>query len=385
MGLFDDMSVLLGRGMNAADRKTQSIKLQSELSRLEPMKESELAKLGRAVLTGEATNSGFIAKYSAHINAIGDIEARQEAVRQQIEALKDESNLVYGTAAQTVNAQPATYTCPACGASVTLDADYCSNCGDNLETLKAQHRQCPVCGTFYPADALFCENDGGRTEDLTVAPPRLKPSVVPEGAEADSENAEAASPAEPVSSETSEPGEVEKSDTEAVGGASEQATVKISEETGFAQETPELAVDESPITADTPDATTEEPDTEVKTTEEALEETDAVGNTLEATSEETHEAEVSTEEVAASEEAIVTAHASDETASAYENPQVTAEEALAADAVPAETLKKDGAEKMVQEATAAEEAPEKVVGFCSSCGAKLKPGALFCGQCGTRI
>lgn len=160
------MTVLLGRGMDAADKKTQTIKLQAEMSHLGARKEKALAELGRALLMQEGGNPALMAAFPDQIRAIEDLETQEEALRQRIDALQNSSVL---SAIKTTNTVAQEYSCPACGSSVTLDTMFCPNCGDNLAVLKSQFRRCPNCDTYYPSDALFCEKCGSRTEDLVVA------------------------------------------------------------------------------------------------------------------------------------------------------------------------------------------------------------------------
>ena len=169
MGLFDDMTAILGRGMDAADKKTQEIKLQSELNRMAASKEKALAELGRAVLTQEGADPSFVAAFADQVMAIGDLEAQEEGLKQQLEALRSSGTLVNGAAMQTASAIVQGQACPACGTPVTLEAMFCPGCGDNLAALKAQYRRCPSCNVYYTADSSFCERCGSRTVELEVA------------------------------------------------------------------------------------------------------------------------------------------------------------------------------------------------------------------------
>lgn len=154
MGFLDDMNVLIGGGMNAAARKTQSLRLQAELSKIYTAKEQALTSLGRVVYAGEGPDT----KYSEQIRAIADLDAQIAALQQQYTSLQGYANgMVQGP------------TCTRCGNPVSLDAPYCSRCGDNLAIIKSQYRKCPSCGLFCAADSMFCERCGGRTVELGVA------------------------------------------------------------------------------------------------------------------------------------------------------------------------------------------------------------------------
>lgn len=153
MSFLDDMNVLIGGGMNAAARKTQSLRLQAELSKMFTAKEQALTSLGRAVYAGEEPDT----KYAEQIRVIADLDAQIAALQQQYASLQSNAN---GMAQGPM--------CPRCGNPVSLDAPYCPRCGDNLAIIKSQYRKCPPCGLFYAADSMFCERCGGRTVELGV-------------------------------------------------------------------------------------------------------------------------------------------------------------------------------------------------------------------------
>ena len=169
LGLFDDMTVLLGKGMDAADKKSQALKLQSELDRIIASKESVLADLGREVLAREGANPSFVSTHADKIKAIGDFEAQERELRSRIEALQGGGALVSDAAMHAASAVVQGNACPACGNPVALESMYCSRCGDNLAALKARFRMCPRCAVYYPASATFCEGCGGKTVRLQVA------------------------------------------------------------------------------------------------------------------------------------------------------------------------------------------------------------------------
>ena len=168
VGIFDDMTVLLGRGMDAADKRSQLIKIQSELNQIAKSKELALAELGRAVLEQEGSDKLFVSKFAAQVKAVGDLEEREDLLRKRIEDLQTGKTLVSGFAMQTANAAVEGCACPSCGAMVTLDAMYCPSCGDNLATLKENYRICPRCNVYYHSDYAFCETCGSKTEALPL-------------------------------------------------------------------------------------------------------------------------------------------------------------------------------------------------------------------------
>ena len=184
MGFFDDMSVLAGKGMNAVDRKTKSLKLQAELSRVSNEKESVFTELGRIVYASKSENEAILATYEQQIQLIRDLELQEVNLREQIAALQSTNNV----AMQVPSEQGifATY-CSVCGAGVPEGSLFCIACGARLEvpeqqavetSLEASEQQagemdseaserqktCPSCGTTLEDDSLFCHECGQRIE-----------------------------------------------------------------------------------------------------------------------------------------------------------------------------------------------------------------------------
>lgn len=65
-----------------------------------------------------------------------------------------------------------TKNCPACGALVSEDANFCENCGKKLkfrfsfekksDHLSASAKRCAKCGELMPKNAVFCANCGNK-------------------------------------------------------------------------------------------------------------------------------------------------------------------------------------------------------------------------------
>ena len=148
MGFFDDMSVLAGKGMNAVDRKTRSLKLQADLNRVSNEKKSALTELGRLVYAREGENEAILAIYGQQFQAIRDLELQEANLREQIAELQSNNN----TAPQAPPAQEvfATY-CSACGAGVPEGSLFCMACGARLETSETSEQQASEASPEAPA------------------------------------------------------------------------------------------------------------------------------------------------------------------------------------------------------------------------------------------
>ena len=134
MGFLDDMSVLAGKGMNAVDRKTKSLKLQAELSRVSNEKGRALTELGRMVYAREGENEAFLDTYGQQIQFIRDFESQEANLREQIAELQNANNV----APQAPPAQEVFAThCSSCGAGVPEGSLFCIACGTRLEVPEA--------------------------------------------------------------------------------------------------------------------------------------------------------------------------------------------------------------------------------------------------------
>lgn len=165
MGYFDGMKVMLGRGMNAADRKSQELRLQAELSKIDASFESAYAALGKASYSHPNLSSLLQREYPDEYNAVSALLQQEQDLRGRIEELQRRAMVI----APSSLSQTQHFRCAKCGAHVTLDLAYCPSCGDNLSELKSQFRICPNCGTYHPADSVFCMHCGTKTIEIPVA------------------------------------------------------------------------------------------------------------------------------------------------------------------------------------------------------------------------
>ena len=164
MGYFDDMKVMLGKGMNAADRKTQELRLQAELSRIGSSLESAYAALGKVVYSHPTLATQIQGECPGEFNAVTSLLKDDQNVRGRIEDLQRQA-VAPAPAPRPVRQ----FLCTKCGTPVTLDLAYCPSCGDNLSELKTQYRMCPNCKTYHTSDSMFCMQCGSQTVEIPIA------------------------------------------------------------------------------------------------------------------------------------------------------------------------------------------------------------------------
>ena len=183
MGLLDDMTIMFGKGMNTVDKKTQTIRAQADLARVNQEIESAYAELGRIVLQGEAGNASFVHAYAAPVEKVRGLEEQAAALTQRIAELSVREEAVPVAPAQATPgvaapAQPSVpmEACPSCGQLMPISTPFCSSCGGSLASVRERYTQCPSCHEYYSADTVFCMACGSKVEPLVA--PAAAPAAV---------------------------------------------------------------------------------------------------------------------------------------------------------------------------------------------------------------
>lgn len=171
MGLFDDMSSLVGKSLDIADKKAQRLKLQTQLSHIEDKKVEALSELGRIVLVDMGSDPRFLSAYSSQIGVISDLEHQEVYLNEKIESLNNApAALVDSARLEEVISSTSTVSCPQCGARVNLADSFCSSCGKDVASIKTEIKKCEACGRAYATEVAFCESCGSPTQPFeTVA------------------------------------------------------------------------------------------------------------------------------------------------------------------------------------------------------------------------
>lgn len=183
MGLLDDMTIMFGKGMNTVDKKTQTIRAQADLARVNQEIESAYAELGRIVLQGEEGNASFVHAYAAPVEKVRGLEEQTAALTQRIAELSVREEAVpvapvQAAAGVAAPAQPSVpmEACPSCGQLMPISTPFCSSCGGSLASVRERYTQCPSCHEYYSADTVFCMACGSKVEPLVA--PAAAPAAV---------------------------------------------------------------------------------------------------------------------------------------------------------------------------------------------------------------
>lgn len=182
MAFSDEVGKLFGKGMHTVDKKTQTIKARVNLSTVNDSLEHAYLEFGKLVYASERGNQHFLDTYSGQMNKISALENQAADIRAHIDELNSVDRLVIGrNDADAVQSPVPQECCPRCGCQVSVDYQYCPQCGDNLQDIKAKYVYCPSCGTYYPIEdeVHFCIDCGSPTESVPVSP-SLPSQPVPE-------------------------------------------------------------------------------------------------------------------------------------------------------------------------------------------------------------
>jgi len=148
-----------GRANNAIENGKLGLKINGE--------EKKIAEytlhIGELMVERLDNGETFDDEIAALYGSIQESRKVIAAARADIEENKQENEAMKQAFAPEVPADPV---CPACGAAVGADANFCPQCGAKVEVEPAPApaepapAQCPQCGTPVQEDAKFCEQCG---------------------------------------------------------------------------------------------------------------------------------------------------------------------------------------------------------------------------------
>lgn len=184
MGLFNQMSNSLNRGVNTVNRSGKTAQLNLQLKNLMNQRRGLAAQLGASLYEATRHNTQFTVGREPLYDGIANIDAQRAAIEAQIEQIKAEQ------AAQT--AATYTYRCPNCGSVVAATDLFCMGCGLPIAQViagqqgaaasaapvvqTASGRACPNCGAPLAGDDVFCMNCGVRVDGERSSAPTSAPT-----------------------------------------------------------------------------------------------------------------------------------------------------------------------------------------------------------------
>ena len=213
MGFIDSVQSTFNRGVAAAGRTTDSVKLKAQMTDALKRRQSFAAQLGASLYELTKDDPSFRAGREALYDGIAAIDAERAQIQAELDRIERESQ-----AAQTAATH---FACPFCGSQLGAGDVFCSGCGKPMSEIQAAIAaaqvqvpaapanwagpKCPVCGSPMNEGDLFCMNCGNKLDAPATAPapepvpaPAPAPAPVPAPAPAPaSEPAPAPEPAPP--------------------------------------------------------------------------------------------------------------------------------------------------------------------------------------------
>lgn len=165
MGIIDNASYYLGRGIDSADKATRGLKIQAEITKLESQKKDLIQQLGQVVYEKSGSNDGVRSTFSQECASISEVEERILSFRRQLAELQGEG--------RGSNSGGHGVACPKCGTVNSTGFAFCVGCGAKIprENMAEGDWECTACGATYGKEIQFCMRCGSpvkcRNEQMT--------------------------------------------------------------------------------------------------------------------------------------------------------------------------------------------------------------------------
>lgn len=185
MGLLDDLSDGINRGIGQADRALQAGRIKSSISSLMKTRDDVLRSLGHHVYGVSRREEIAVEGVGEYLTRLRDIEMQIAQAQSELEALN------------ATHAGPHV-ACATCGAANPVGAAFCVGCGNRLVAVASG--TCVHCGGPLAGDAKFCTRCGNVVAPA-VQPVEPTPEAVVETAPTDMAGEDQA-PAAPTTTAT---------------------------------------------------------------------------------------------------------------------------------------------------------------------------------------
>lgn len=154
MGLLDNASNLLNKGVANASRGTKVLSLKAQIADLDRTRNAFMSKLGESLYEETRTSQVFREGRETLYGSIEHLEEQRMALQQELAVLERQMS------ADPVHAATSTLRCPQCGGLLEAGDQFCSICGAQCESSLASSRCCASCGSELGVDDAFCMNCG---------------------------------------------------------------------------------------------------------------------------------------------------------------------------------------------------------------------------------
>lgn len=214
MGFLDNVQSTFNRGVAAAGRTTDTVRLKAQMADALKRRQNLAAQLGANLYDLTRDDPTFRASREALYDGIAAVDAERAQIQSALDRIERE--------AQAAQSAATSVPCPFCGAQLSATDVFCSGCGKPMTEIEAARNAaqqpapavsvdgptCPACGSPMNVGDLFCMNCGHKLDAPASMPepdPETEPSPDPEPEPAPEAVAEPESESEPASEPIAEP------------------------------------------------------------------------------------------------------------------------------------------------------------------------------------
>ena len=164
MGILDNITSSVNKGIAATNRATTTMKLKAQMNDAIKRRQNLAAQLGASLYEATKDDEDLRRGREALYDGIAACDEERAAYQEEIARIESE--------AQSAAASAATTSCPFCGAKIGAGDMFCSGCGKSMDEIRAAgaDRQaapdehtgavCPSCGAPVLEEDIFCMNCG---------------------------------------------------------------------------------------------------------------------------------------------------------------------------------------------------------------------------------
>lgn len=185
MGFLDSVQSTFNRGVAAAGRTTDTVKLKAQMADALKRRQNLAAQLGASLYELTKNDPTFRAGRESLYDGIAAIDAERIQIQAELNRIEQETQAAQNAAMH--------FTCPFCGAQVGATDVFCSSCGKPMSEIQAVLSAsqaaapanwtgpvCPSCGAPMNEGDLFCMKCGNRLDAPATAPaPEAAPAPAP--------------------------------------------------------------------------------------------------------------------------------------------------------------------------------------------------------------
>lgn len=175
MGFFDSVTSTFNRGVAAAGRTGDQVRLKGQMNDANKRRQNLAAQLGASLYDITKDDPNLRLGREALYDGIAAIDAERVQIQAELDRLEREAQ-----AAQIASTH---FACPFCGSQLSATDVFCSGCGKPMAEIQAALSSaqmgtpanwggptCPKCGAAMNVGDMFCMSCGHKLDAPAAAP-----------------------------------------------------------------------------------------------------------------------------------------------------------------------------------------------------------------------